>query len=77
MVLYEFLHTVWLVKEQIFVQTAPFSVSHCILDAKFCRTFGLVIFNFLPDRHRFYRSGLMVLRCFEKTVSNCSVLSVK
>ena len=51
MLLYELLHKIWLVKEQIFVQTAPFSISHCILDAKFCQTFGLV--NFLPDGNKF------------------------
>ena len=58
MVRYEFLHGIWMVEEQIFV----FSISHCSLDAKLCRTFGLVIFNFLPDRHRFSRSGLTVFR---------------
>ena len=25
----------------------------CFLEPKFCQTFGLVIFNFLPDRQRF------------------------
>ena len=50
MVLYKFLHKVWVVKWQIFVQTAAFSISFCIFEAKFCWTFGLVIFNFLPDR---------------------------
>ena len=67
MVLYDVLHEVWVVKEQIFVQTAPFSISHCILYAKFCWTFDLVISNFLPDQQRFYRSGPTVILCFEKT----------
>ena len=72
-VLYESLHKVWMVKEQNYVQAEPFSISHCILDAKFWRTFALVIFDFLPDRHSFYRSGPMVLRCFRKT----AILSVR
>ena len=42
--------------DRVFHQTPTFSVSICILEPKFCQTFGLVVFN-LSDRHRLYQSG--------------------
>ena len=40
-----------------FINLQHFPFQFCILEPKFCRTFSLVIFNFLPYRHRFCQSG--------------------
>ena len=37
----------------LFKKLQHFPFHSCILEAKFCRTIGLVIFNFLQGRHRF------------------------
>ena len=39
--------------EILFKKLQHFPFHSCILEAKFCRTIGMVILNFLPDRHRF------------------------
>ena len=44
-----------------------FLFQFCILVPKFCQKFGLVIFNFLPYRHRFYQSSPTVLQGLGKT----------
>ena len=52
-----------------FIKLQHFPIHFCILEPKFCRTFGLVKFNFLPDQHRFCQSGPTLLQHLEKTVS--------
>ena len=65
--------------EFLFKKLQHFPFHSCILEAKFCRTIGLVIPNFLPDRHRFGldQRSCALLDCHQNAVQFiCCGLSV-
>ena len=63
----------------LFKKLQHFPFHSCILEPKFCQTVGLVILNFLPDRHRFGvdRRSCALWDCHQNAVQFiCCCLSV-